>query len=485
MSKYTVSKLNSADKLNETDLLLVSRDNGDGTYSSVNVPFSVVAAAVNETLSQLLEEYKLDSTKASSYDATELEFDAVLSAPVKRKKKTSWRFSKARITQSFNGNWPGGRVGVSKVVQCSDSTDADNELYATWKRTGQACEILENVTGATSLYWMPSRLKLGTKNGKPTFINTLNYSNEDSLLATLTISNNLEQLKVSDAKKTAEIHTAKTLTSIKKLGTKLTTFIDYCFYNCANLSSIPSSTNITTIGQYAFSGCKKLQGAVSFPNAKSIGVDAFANCEKVTSINVQKCEDRIPSEFALKCTSLNSADIRSAAIIGTSAFAQTAITSLGCTNNETTRADNVQTISKQSFSMCKSLVSVNLNKCIHIGQAAFNACTALTTLNLTQPAGSSIEFGTSAFAGCPLTGDIHLGNVSTIGAGAFAAANKNNAKFIFSNTAELPALKSTNAFPNNANKNTWTIQFANDTIKAKAEKDKIWRQIKTRFTVAS
>ena len=51
MSKYTVSKLNSADKLNETDLLLVSRDNGDGTYSSVNVPFSVVAAAVNETLS--------------------------------------------------------------------------------------------------------------------------------------------------------------------------------------------------------------------------------------------------------------------------------------------------------------------------------------------------------------------------------------------------------------------------------------------------
>ena len=121
-------------------------------------------------------------------------------------------------------------------------------MYATWKRTGQACEILENVTGATSLYWMPSRLKLGTKNGKPTFINTLNYSNEDSLLATLTISNNLEQLKVSDAKKTAEIHTAKTLTSIKKLGTKLTTFIDYCFYNCANLSSIPSSTNITTIG---------------------------------------------------------------------------------------------------------------------------------------------------------------------------------------------------------------------------------------------
>ena len=48
MSKYTVSKLNSVDKLNETDLLLVSRDNGDGTYSSVNVPFSVVADTVNE-----------------------------------------------------------------------------------------------------------------------------------------------------------------------------------------------------------------------------------------------------------------------------------------------------------------------------------------------------------------------------------------------------------------------------------------------------
>lgn len=441
--------------------------------------------AVNETLPQLLGAYKLDSTKASLFDATELEFDAVLSAPIKRKKISSWRFSKARITQNFNGSHPGGRVGVSKVVQCSDSTATDNELYVTWKRKGQTCPILENVTGATSLYWMPSRIILGTKNGKPSFINTLNYSTEDSLPATLTISNNLEQLKVSDAKKIAEIHTAKTLTSIKKLGTKLTTFIDYCFYKCENLTSIPSSDYITTIGEYAFSGCKKLQGAVSFPNAKSIGVDAFANCEKVTSINVQNCEDRIPSEFALKCTSLNSADIRSAAIIGTSAFAQTAITSLGCTNNETTRADNVQTISKQSFSMCKSLVSVNLNKCIHIDQYAFNGCTALTTLNLTQPAGSTIEFGTSAFAGCPLTGDIHLGNVSTIGNGAFAAANKNNAKFIFSNTVELPVLKSTNAFPSNVSKNTWTIQFANDTIKAKAEKDKMWRQFKTRFTVAS
>ena len=441
--------------------------------------------AVNETLSQLLGAYKLDSTKASLFDATELEFDAVLSAPIKRKKISSWRFSKARITQNFNGSHPGGRVGVSKVVQCSDSTATDNELYVTWKRKGQTCPILENVTGATSLYWMPSRIILGTKNGKPSFINTLNYSTEDSLPATLTISNNLEQLKVSDAKKTAEIHTAKTLTSIKKLGKKLNTFIDYCFYKCENLTSIPSSDYITTIGEYAFSGCKKLQGAVSFPNAKSIGVNAFANCEKVTSINVQNCEDRIPSEFALKCASLNSADIRSAAIIGTSAFAQTAITSLGCTNNETTRADNVQTISKQSFSMCKSLVSVNLNKCIHIGQAAFNACTELTTLNLTQPAGSSIEFGTNAFAGCPLSGDIHLGNVSTIGNGAFAAASKDHANFIFSNTAELPALKSTNAFPNNANKNKWTIQFANDTIKAKAEKDKIWRQFKTRFTVAS
>jgi len=49
MSKYTVSTLDSIDKLSDSDLLLVSRDNGDGTYSSVNVPFSVVADAVNES----------------------------------------------------------------------------------------------------------------------------------------------------------------------------------------------------------------------------------------------------------------------------------------------------------------------------------------------------------------------------------------------------------------------------------------------------
>lgn len=49
MSKYTVSKLDSIDKLSDNDLLLVSHDNGDGTYSSVNVPFSVITEAIDES----------------------------------------------------------------------------------------------------------------------------------------------------------------------------------------------------------------------------------------------------------------------------------------------------------------------------------------------------------------------------------------------------------------------------------------------------
>lgn len=49
MSKYTVSKLDSLDKLSDNDLLLVSHDNGDGTYSSVNVPFSVVAESIDNS----------------------------------------------------------------------------------------------------------------------------------------------------------------------------------------------------------------------------------------------------------------------------------------------------------------------------------------------------------------------------------------------------------------------------------------------------
>lgn len=130
--------------------------------------------------------------------------------------------------------------------------------------------------------------------------------------------------------------------------------------------------------------------------------------------------------------------------------------------------------------MCKSLVSVNLNKCIHIGQAAFNACTALTTLNLTQPAGSSIEFETNAFAGCPLSGDINLGNVSSIGNGAFSAANKMSAVFVISNIGNLPTLKSINAFPNNAAKNTWKIKILDDNVRAKVESHKVWRQLKNR-----
>jgi hypothetical protein len=43
MSKYTVSNLDSRDKLNENDLLMVSTAEEDGSYSSKNITFGALA----------------------------------------------------------------------------------------------------------------------------------------------------------------------------------------------------------------------------------------------------------------------------------------------------------------------------------------------------------------------------------------------------------------------------------------------------------
>ena len=43
MSKYTVSTLDSTDKLNDNDLLLVSTIDENGEYASKNVTFSSIA----------------------------------------------------------------------------------------------------------------------------------------------------------------------------------------------------------------------------------------------------------------------------------------------------------------------------------------------------------------------------------------------------------------------------------------------------------
>jgi hypothetical protein len=70
--------------------------------------------------------------------------------------------------------------------------------------------------------------------------------------------------------------------------------------------------------------------------------------------------------------------------------------------------------------------------------------------------------------------------VSSIGSGAFSAADKMNAVFEISNTGDLPTLKSINAFPNNAAKNTWKIKIPNEAVRAKVESHKVWRQLKNR-----
>ena len=198
---------------------------------------------------------------------------------------------------------------------------------------------------------------------------------------------------------------------------------DWAFYNCTGLTSVTICEGVTSIGDYAFTGCSGLTGVTIPSSITDFGDYAFASCsgltgvticEGVTSIGAGAFAD-LSSRYwwGGSCGNLTSVSIPSSVKrIGNDAFnGCTALTSLMI-------SEGVASIGDYAFVGCSGLTGVTIPSSITgLGSNVFFNCTGLTNVTIREGVSS---IGSYAFNGCTgLTGVTIPSTVANIGDYAF------------------------------------------------------------------
>lgn len=187
------------------------------------------------------------------------------------------------------------------------------------------------------------------------------------------------------------------------------------FKGCANVTTINLPSDIEAIGDNAFSGCKKLT-VVDIPTdstlLKTIGDEAFSGCAKLKYVPLLDSLERIGRGALKGCTSLES--ITLPFFGATPAFDDENETvsyvfggAIPASIKEISLLDaSVVELPEKAFANCSGVKTIIIpNSVVSIGAYAFEGCSALTKLGLSD--------GTSKDTGADLT------KVFLVGAHAF------------------------------------------------------------------
>ncbi len=177
---------------------------------------------------------------------------------------------------------------------------------------------------------------------------------------------------------------------------------DSAFFKTAVEKIILPST-VIVVRSDAFRECRQLREVILNDGLKTIAESAFKQTENLSEISIPDSVKHIGSE-CFACSG-----IKSVKLPENSAF--TAIlweTFFGCKNLETVKLpDSVNVIDYYAFSECTSLKSINLDKVQVIGSSAF-AKTALEHITL-----SARKIGSGAFAQCENLKKADLSGIGT------------------------------------------------------------------------
>jgi len=158
----------------------------------------------------------------------------------------------------------------------------------------------------------------------------------------------------------------------------VTTIGTYAFYGCTGLTSVVLGSSVTRIGSYVFFQCRNLTSITIPNNVTSIGTSAFSECIGLTSITIPNNVTSIGTSAFSGCTALTSVTIPNLMTLGDLFPNSSNLLSV-------TLAEGASAIRDAMFSGKSSLTSVTIpNSVTSIGSNAFNSCTGLTSVVVTN-----------------------------------------------------------------------------------------------------
>ena len=213
------------------------------------------------------------------------------------------------------------------------------------------------------------------------------------------------------------------LTSVT-IPNSVTTIDNFAFGWCNGLTSITIPNSVTYIGSSAFSGCSGLTSVSIGNSVTSIGSMAFNNCTGLTSVTIPNSVTEIGDYAFYGCKGLTSITIpNSVASIGDKTF-------YGCSGlTSVTIPNSVTSIGESAFSSCDGLTKLILEdgaesisglsfpsspiKTLYLGRSTSDTFVkGKTTLKEVTIGNSVNSIGSSAFEGCTGLTEVNISDLS-------------------------------------------------------------------------
>lgn len=220
----------------------------------------------------------------------------------------------------------------------------------------------------------------------------------------------------ADSSRTKLVKVGQNATSFT-LPASVETITANAFSGNTRLTSVKFASNgaLREIGDYAFSGTGLL--SVTLPAGVSLGKGVFSWCESMVSADISAYAGALPAQTFAQATELSSVAFGAGLTsIGAECFAATALTQLNLA------ATQVSSVGDRAFAGCGSLKSVVLGNITSLGNGAFAASGAPALESVAFGEGSTV-LGTNTFSGQSALVTVDLSSAQSsnvkLGAGVF------------------------------------------------------------------
>lgn len=209
------------------------------------------------------------------------------------------------------------------------------------------------------------------------------------------------------------------------------------FKGCTSLKTVTFADGLLRLENYLFEGCTSLT-TIKLPatlQRLSAGYGAFKNCTSLVSLTIPAGVTAIENNEFVGCASLKEIIFEgSVTKIGNASFD-------GCAALDTIDLSQVSSVGNNAFRGCAALEYVNLPQAATLGANSFEGCSALKEASIPKvakisnyafsncgklvsvSAAAATEAGDFAFFGCASLESISLPELKTLGKSAFAGCS--------------------------------------------------------------